>query len=115
MEIIDIIYTYLKSLDWFYIITLILLSSILVKDKRLSMIPEIPIKTALLNVRKGWRVVVIGIAYGTLLYWIRGLGKKDIELLIQSLIFALVFHELLIKSLIRVITSWYDKSDIARH
>lgn len=104
--IIDIIQGYLLSLDWYYIIPLILLSSLLVGDSSLKKFGLARPPQWMMNIPKGWRVVVVGLLYGAFLYWLRDYHQSDIEKLLQSFIFALVFHQLIIKVLFNGLMNW---------
>jgi len=104
-QLIDILDKYVLSLDWVYIITLILISALLTNDNSLK---KFGIKTPnwMLNIPKGWRVVTVGCVYGAFLYWLRDYHKQDVERMLQSLVFTLVFHQLIIKVAIDRFMNW---------
>lgn len=104
-DILEIILNYFVSLDWVFILTFILLASIVTRDGYVSMFPRFLRKT-MLNVSKTWRVLVLGILYGSFLFWLRDYhGKEPLENLINSMVFALVFHG----SIIRYVFSYIDR------
>ena len=40
---------------------------------------------------------MIGFIYGLLIYYIRGYGVSDVEMLLQSFVFAMVFHKVILE------------------
>lgn len=112
-DIIEIITAYFSSLDWMYILTFILIASFLKRDGAVSWLPA-GIRSWLMKVPVTWRVLLLGIAYGALLFWLRGYsGRAPVENLISSLVFAMVFHGSIIQYIGRFIdaklTGWLDK------
>lgn len=97
---------YMTSLDWPYIITLIILSHFISQDRiikkgKLSKTKLLSdIRPFLLSIPKAWRVFLIGIIYGLFIYWVRSYSNKEtIEIIFQSLVFAMVTHKLLLEKL----------------
>ena len=88
---------YINSLDWSYIFTLILivyvLNSVLAK--------KLYYKVFGLKISTRYRVLFIGILYGIAIYFIRDYTIGEIEKLLQSFIFTMVFHKLLIDKVVR--------------
>ncbi len=97
---------YLGNLDWTYILTLIALSYFVVKDEliakgKLGKVTWISkLRPAFIAIPEAWRVFIVGVLYGSLLHFIRDYQGKDwIENLFNSLVFAMVFHKLLLNRL----------------
>lgn len=102
---------YLGNLDWGYMITLILLSHFVCRNEMLDnkFIAQLTwlkkVKTLLLAIPMAWRVLLMGVIYGMVLYWIRDYsGKNWLENMVQSLIFAMVSHKLFLEK-------WLNKLD----
>ena len=87
---------YIGSLDWTYILTFILIAHVVNTDKVRQFIK----KLTGLEIRTRYRVVILGLAYGILLYFIRGNDITGIEVLLRSFIFTLVFHKLIIDTIL---------------
>jgi len=87
---------YLSSLDWAYIFTFIIIAFGLnqkpVTDW-LANVTGIKIKTR-------YRVLILGFIYGVIIYFIRDTMLHKVEMLLQSFVFALVFHKLILESII---------------
>jgi len=88
---------YLSGLDWTYIFTFILITYGL-----RTFTPWF--KKTRLSLGRRYRVTLIGILYAALLAWIRGNSLAQVELLLSSFVFALVFHKLIIDHLIKTLT-----------
>ena len=102
-EILEIIWNYLSSLDWVFILTYILLCSLVTRDGIVSWLPD-TLRVPLIKVSKTWRVLLVGIVYAGITYWIRGYtGRAPVENLASSLIFTLVFHKAILQLLYRYI------------
>ena len=52
-----------------------------------------------IQVRTRYRMLLLGLIYGTLIYFVRGYTLDTVEILFQSFLFALVFHKLLVQRL----------------
>lgn len=96
-EIILQLSNYVNSLDWAYIFTFILISYGLNSEY----ITNIFYKIFRFKVATRYRVLIIGVLYGTAIYFIRDYTISNIEILLQSFVFALVFHKLLVQKVIR--------------
>ena len=99
IQIINQIVQYINTLDWSYILTFILLAHTMNFTKVtywLSKLTTIKIQTR-------YRVVFIGLIYGVILYYLRGYSIDKIEPLLQSFVFAMVFHKLIIEKLLQLI------------
>ncbi len=97
MEILfDTITNYLNTLDWMYILTFILIGYLVNYCKLTILIT----KWAKIRIRTRYRVAIVGGLYGMILYFIRGYSYREIETLLASFVFALVFHKLLIEVLV---------------
>ena len=93
------LYHYVSQLDWAYIITFIMIAycfnNSIIKLK-LYHITRLKVSTK-------YRTLFVGIGYGIVVFFIRDYSVKHIECLIESFVFALVFHKLLLQELIRSI------------
>jgi hypothetical protein len=91
-----ILINYLSKLDWFYILTFILLGYAVNHCRVRKTIQH----TVKLTAWTRYRVALTGIVYGIALYFIRGYSLAHTEVLISSFVFALVFHKLIIDGII---------------
>lgn len=96
-EIITQLSGYISKLDWAYIFTFILISYGLNSE----FITALFYKIFRFKIATRYRVLIIGVIYGTAIYFIRDYRINDIEILLQSFVFALVFHKLLLQKTIR--------------
>ncbi len=100
MTIIEQIYHqithYITQLDWMYILTFILIAYGINNRWMTSTLK----KTTNLRIKTRYRITFVGIAYATALYFIRGYTLLAVENLFQSFVFALVFHKLIIDTLL---------------
>ena len=104
-DIMNIVLAYFSRLDWTYILTFILIAAFLKRDGAISWLPEW-IRNPMMKVPVTWRVLLLGIVYGGLLYWLRGYhGRAPVENMISSLVFAMVFHG----TIIQYISGYIDK------
>ncbi|MBS1635358.1 MAG: hypothetical protein JST26_05500 [Bacteroidetes bacterium] len=92
--IITSIQNYVASLDWSYILTFIILCYGINHYK----VKEGLQKATGTQTRTRYRVILIGLVYGVILYFLRGYTIAHIENLFQSFVFALVFHKFMIES-----------------
>lgn len=97
IQIINQIAKYSNSLDWAYIITFILLAYAINQIKVLCWIAQI----TKIKIATRYRILITGLLYGILVYFIRGYTLQKIECLLQSFVFAMVFHKLLIEKIIQ--------------
>jgi hypothetical protein len=65
--------------------------------------------------RTRYRVIIIGVIYGTAIYFIRGYKLNQVENLLQSFIFALVFHKFIIESLVFWLVKHALPESISKH
>ncbi len=87
---------YLNSLDWGYILTFILISyGINHPTFRAFIINGLGI-----TLKTRYRVLIVGVLYGVLIFFLREYALSGIEILFQSFVFALVFHKLIIELVI---------------
>ena len=100
-EIATQIMGYVKSLDWAYILTFIIIGYGINSEKFTNQIKQ---KTNISSKRR-YRTALVGLVYAVILYFIRGYEVKHIEVLFQSFVFAFVFHKLILDGLVRYITS----------
>ena len=90
--------TYMIGLDWGYILTFTVIAFGLTHLK----VKRNGIKT--INRKRSctrYRIAITGLLYGIVLYYIRGYTLEKVECLLQSYVFALVFHELIIEGIMR--------------
>lgn len=107
IQIINQIVLYINSLDWSYILTFILLTYAVNYSKVLDWI----YKLTKLKIQTRYRVVLIGFIYGVFLFYLRGYSTANIEPLLQSFVFAMVFHKLIIDKILQQIVV-PEKSDL---
>lgn len=96
-EIITQLSNYISKLDWAYICTFILISYGLNSEY----VTGLFYKLFKFKIATRYRVLIIGVLYGIAIYFIRDYAITDIETLLQSFAFALVFHKLLVQKVIR--------------
>jgi len=96
-EIITQLSNYIETLDWAYIFTFILISYGLNSEYATGLFYKI----FRFKIATRYRVLIIGVLYGVILYFIRDYTIYDIETFIQSFAFALVFHKLLVQKVVR--------------
>ncbi len=94
--VLEHISNYLNSLDWAYILTFILIAYAINHQKVKAFIT----RKFGITIRTRYRVLIVGIIYAILLFFIRGYELSQVETLLQSFIFAVVFHKLLIETII---------------
>lgn len=114
MTSIEYLFEYLTSLDWGYIITFILISHLVNQTKITTWF----YKVTNIKIRTRYRVLLIGIGYGIVVYLLRGYGISKIECLFESFVFAMVFHKLVVERLFAILklnpiqhTSYDDYSE----
>lgn len=100
-EIFEQMANYISSLDWAYILTFILIAYGLNHYK----VTDWFYKLTNLKIRTRYRVLIIGVLYGILLYFIRGYSIKKVECLLRSFVFAMVFHKLLLEIILNKIVT----------
>lgn len=96
---------YLSSLDWSYMITLIVLCYAFEQNKLKVKLH----RWTRLQLATKYRVVVIGFFYGLFIYLIRGYSVGEIEVLLQSFVFAMVFHKVILKEVEKLILRQLDR------
>lgn len=99
---------YLYALDWAYILTFIAISYGLNHPAVRSCIS----RTIGYTLRTRYRVLIIGFCYGVFVFFIRGYTLSGIERLVQSFVFSVVFHKLLVELVVARLFSKKEKSDI---
>ena len=98
-SIIDHLIHYVSGLDWGYIMTFILLSHLINQ----SLVKGWFFKMTNVKIRTRYRVLIIGIAYGVVVYFLRGYTLNKLECLFESFVFAMVFHKLVVERLFSVL------------
>lgn len=97
IEVLAQITKYLNSLDWSYILTFIVIAYGLNHYKATDFFYEV----LKFKIATRYRVLIIGLVYGVVLYFIRDYQLRMIECLLQSFVFALVFHKLLLEKFLK--------------
>jgi hypothetical protein len=87
---------YLNALDWGYIITFILISYAINYYKVTQWI----VNGLGISIRTRYRVLIIGIVYAVFIFFIRGYRLMGVERLLQSFVFAVVFHKFILELLL---------------
>ncbi len=87
---------YLNMLDWAYIITFILISYAINHYKVTQWI----VNGLGISIRTRYRVLIVGFIYAVFIFFIRGYTLKGIERLLQSFVFAIVFHKFIVELLV---------------
>ncbi|MBL4574824.1 MAG: hypothetical protein JKY51_01830 [Opitutaceae bacterium] len=110
-EIWNQISNYVSGLDWAYILTFIIIAYGInhywVKDKIK--------KTTKVKSKTRYRTVIVGVLYAVALYFVRGYNLEKIECLFQSLVFALVFHQLIIDGVMNFIAKRMLPKNVGKH
>ncbi|QKX05375.1 hypothetical protein HN014_10765 [Aquimarina sp. TRL1] len=89
------IIAYLNTLDWSYIITFILLCYAINHYAFTQWI-----KNGLgITLKTRYRVLLVGLLYGIVIFFIRAYTLSQIERLFRSFIFAVVFHKFILELL----------------
>lgn len=103
---------FINSFDWHYIFSFIIIGFAFNHYK----VREGIVKNTKLKIGTRFRVAIVGVLYGVLIYYLRDYEKKDIEILLRSFLFAFVFHKLIIDAFLCYL---YRKKilpeNIARH
>ena len=95
-DILQQIVNYLSSLDWAYIVTFILIAYSINQFK----IADWLYYVTKIKVRTRYRVLIIGLFYGIFLFFIRGYTIEKVEGLLQSFVFSMVFHKLILETIL---------------
>lgn len=86
---------YVVNLDWAFIFTFIIIAYGINNYKvKASLLKATRIKS-----RTRYRTALIGLVYAVILYFIRGYDISKVERLFESLVFAIVFHKLIIETI----------------
>ena len=105
------IQNYMTSLDWSYIITFIIICYGLNHYK----VKEGLQKATGSQVRTRYRVILVGVLYAVVLYFLRGYTLPQAENLFQSFIFALVFHKFIVEALLYWLAKHALPESISKH
>lgn len=90
---------YIINLDWAFIFTFIIIAYGVNNYKvKASLLKATHIKS-----RTRYRTALIGLVYAIILYFIRGYDISKIESLFESLVFAIVFHKLIIETIMNYV------------
>jgi hypothetical protein len=110
-EIIAQIRTYMAALDWQYIITFIVISYGINHYK----VKEGLQKVTGICTRTRYRIIILGVVYGVIIFFVRGYRLNQVENLLQSFIFALVFHKFIIEALLFWLVKHALPESISKH
>ena len=110
-NISEAIQGYVLSLDWSFMLTFMVLCYGMNHYKIKEWLEGLFKHT----IRSRYLVLFTGLIYGLLLYIIRGYTIRHIENLLQSFVFALVFHKLIIESLLYWLAKHGLPQSIAKH
>lgn len=109
--ILMLISGYFVSLDWTFICSFITLCYGINHAKaRASLRKAVPFR-----LQTRFRVFLFGILYAIVLYIVRDYTLKQAEGLLHSLVFALVFHKLLIEVILHWLIQHGLPNELARH
>jgi hypothetical protein len=110
-EITDKVRGYIAALDWQYIITFIIICFGINHYK----VKEGLQKVTGVCTRTRYRVIIVGVVYGAGIYFIRGYKLIQLENLVQSCIFALVFHKFIIEAVLFWLVKHGLPESISKH
>ena len=110
-ELIEKVRTYTAALDWQYIITFIIICFGMNHCKVRKGLQKV---TGICT-RTRYRVIIVGVAYGAVIYFIRGYKLNQLENLVQSFIFALVFHKFIIEAILFWLVKHGLPESISKH
>ncbi len=89
---------YLTGLDWAFIVTFILLAYAV----NLPQATAFFYKLFRIRWKTRYRTLLVGLTYGIALFFLRGGGLGQVEPLFQSLLFAMIFHKLMIDQVVQL-------------
>lgn len=98
-QIIQSIGNYIANLDWSYILTFVLVAY-LVNHERVKYSLQ---KITNIRTKTRYRVAITGVLLGVSLYFIRGYTLSNTESLLNSFVFAMVFHKLIIDAVMQYV------------
>lgn len=87
---------YVISLDWSFIITFILMAYVLNQPN----VKGFLYKVFKFRMKTRYRTLITGVIYGVILYFLRGRDPNQIEELFRALLFAMIFHKLMIEQVV---------------
>ncbi|WP_062062681.1 hypothetical protein [Aquimarina longa] len=96
---------YINTLDWAYVITFILLSYAINHYK----VTEWIANGIGITIRTRYRVLIVGVIYGIIVFFARDYTLQRVEHLLQSFVFAIVFHKFIIEILVERVFPKKDK------
>ena len=96
---------YITSLDWSYIITFILLAYGTNQPK----VRGFFYKVFRFRLKTRYRTLIVGVIYGVILFFIRGKDTRQIEELFKALLFAMIFHKLMIDQIVNFFSGGFRK------
>ncbi len=98
-ETTSILLSYISQLDWTYIFTLIIIGYGLNNTTVANKFK----KVFKFTLPKRFRILIIGFVYAIALYFVREYDISHVDGLFQSFVFAMVFHKLLVDTLVKFI------------
>ena len=92
---------YIANLDWAFIVTFIIMGYGL---------NSLPARISLFSITKltmptRYRILIVGVLFGVLIYFVRGYTLGEVETLFHSFVFAIVFHKMLVDNLILMLSN----------
>lgn len=113
-NLLNALSVFFSRLDYLFIITSIVINYFVIKDTLVKSLPSSKLRTILLSVPKGWRVLLSSTVYGAFLYWVRDYhGKKELENMLMSLFMIFPLHKLfapMIEAIIKTRLSDFKKN-----
>lgn len=91
--------SYLVGLDWSFIVTFILLAYAINQPKTTALFTRL----FKYRLRTRYRTLIVGVVYATTIFFLRGKALDQVELLFKSLLFAMIFHKLMIEQVVRLL------------
>ena len=98
---------FMNALDWFYIFSFILITYVI----QYYQIPQFIGRGLELQLKNRYQVLLIGVVYAILVFFMRDYDVKGIGTLIISFFFATVFHKFLLEVLLERIVPKPGKVD----
>jgi len=88
---------YLESMNWSFIFTFMMI----VYALNFSKVKEVSLSIFRCSIKTRYRVLIVGLIYAGSLFFIKGKSVAYAEQLMQSLLFAMIFHQLFIDLLVK--------------
>lgn len=101
----QIFINYINGLDWPYIFSFLIIGYAINTEMAKHTLKKVIGTCA----KTRYRIALLGLLYGTLLFYLRGMLLSDIEPLLHSFVFAIVFHKLILDSLVAYFKNKYTR------